>query len=59
VSMTAPAAGSRVDLHGKITVQRKQCTTTGTAPTITIKKVDIHLAKAVAPMTSPTGTTTG
>jgi hypothetical protein len=43
VDPTAPAAGSRVKLHGKITKLAKRCPTEGFTPTITIKKVDISL----------------
>jgi hypothetical protein len=45
VSPTAPAPGSRVKLHGKVTELPKGCPTTGFTPTITIKKVDIKTAK--------------
>ena len=45
VDPTAPAPGSRVKLHGKITQLPKPCSTNGFTPTITIKKVDIHQAK--------------
>lgn len=41
VDPTAPAPGSRVKLHGKITQLSKHCPSTGFTPTITIKKVDI------------------
>ncbi len=41
VDPTAPAAGSRVKLHGKITQLSKHCPTDGFTPTITVKKVDI------------------
>lgn len=46
VNAASPAAGSTVDLHGKITAMPKHCSTTGFTPTITIKKVDIHAAKS-------------
>ena len=46
VTAAAPAAGSRVKLHGKITHLPKRCSTTGFTPTITIKKVDIKRAKS-------------
>ncbi|HWF52636.1 MAG TPA: hypothetical protein VG294_18480 [Solirubrobacteraceae bacterium] len=46
VDVTAPAAGSRVGLHGKITVLPKDCATTGFSPTITIHGVDIRVAKS-------------
>jgi hypothetical protein len=45
VSSTAPAAGSSVRLHGKITVLPHGCTSTGFTATITIRKVDITQAK--------------
>jgi hypothetical protein len=45
VDPTAPAAGSRVKLHGKITKLAKHCPTEGFTPTITVKKVDIRQAK--------------
>jgi len=44
VDPTAPAPGSRVKLHGKITVLSKHCSTEGFTPTITVKKVDIGRA---------------
>jgi hypothetical protein len=44
VSTTAPAAGSKVDVHGKITALPRHCSTTGFTPTITVKKVDITAA---------------
>ncbi|HKB51019.1 MAG TPA: hypothetical protein VKC63_06275 [Solirubrobacterales bacterium] len=40
----ASPAGSRVKLHGKITVLSKHCSTEGFTPTITVKKVDIGRA---------------
>jgi hypothetical protein len=46
VNAAAPAAGSRVKLHGKITHLPKRCPTTGFTPTITIKKVDLKRAKS-------------
>jgi hypothetical protein len=45
VDPTAPAPGSRVKLHGKITKLSKHCPTEGFTPTITVKKVDIRQAK--------------
>ncbi|MGB7589598.1 MAG: hypothetical protein WBM00_12935 [Solirubrobacterales bacterium] len=45
VDSTAPAQGSRVKLHGKITALAKKCPTEGFTPTITVKKVDIRQAK--------------
>jgi hypothetical protein len=45
VSSTAPAAGSRVRLHGKMTVLPHGCASTGLTPTITIRKVEIKQAK--------------
>lgn len=44
VDPTAPAVGSRVKLHGKITQLAKRCPTEGFTPTITVKKVDISRA---------------
>jgi hypothetical protein len=44
VDPTAPATGSRVKLHGKITKLSKHCPTEGFTPTITVKKVDISKA---------------
>jgi len=41
VDSTAPAPGSRVKLHGKITTLSKHCPTEGFTPTITVKKVDV------------------
>jgi hypothetical protein len=41
----APAAGSRVKLHGKITKLAKHCPSEGFTPTITIKKVSISKHK--------------
>lgn len=41
VDPTAPAAGSRVKLHGKITALPKHCSTEGFVPTVTVKKADI------------------
>ncbi len=46
VDATAPAPGGRVRLHGKITRLPKKCPADGFTPAITIKKVDIHKAKA-------------
>lgn len=45
VDATAPAVGSRVGLHGKITVLRKGCATTGFTPRITLTHVDVRVAK--------------
>ncbi len=42
VDATAPAIGSRVKLHGKITQLSKHCSQEGFTPTITVKKVDIR-----------------
>ncbi len=42
VDPTAPAPGSRVKLHGKITQLSKHCSQQGFTPTVTVKKVDIH-----------------
>jgi hypothetical protein len=41
VDPTAPAPGSRVKLHGKITALSKHCPSEGFTPTITVKKVDV------------------
>jgi hypothetical protein len=49
VSATAPAAGSRVGLHGKITELPKGCSTTGFSPTVTVRDVDIRKAKPAKP----------
>ncbi len=46
VDATAPAVGSRVRLHGKITELPKGCSTTGFTSTITVRNVDIRAAKA-------------
>jgi len=43
VSTTAPAAGSRVNLHGTITTEPKKCG--AFAPTITITKAGLRSAK--------------
>ncbi|HEY6551543.1 MAG TPA: hypothetical protein VIY71_10135 [Solirubrobacterales bacterium] len=42
VDATAPAPGSRVKLHGKITRLSKHCPQEGFTPTITVKKIDIR-----------------
>lgn len=42
VDPTAPAPGSRVKLHGKITQLSKHCSQEGFTPVITVKKVDIR-----------------
>ncbi len=44
VSSTAPAAGSKVRLHGKITVLPHGCTSAGFTATITIRQVVIKQA---------------
>jgi hypothetical protein len=46
VDSTAPAPGSRVKLHGKITQLSKHCSQEGFTPVITVKKVDIRQAPA-------------
>jgi hypothetical protein len=46
VDATAPAPGSRVKLHGKITQLSRHCSQDGFTPTITVKKVDIRQAPA-------------
>lgn len=45
VDPAAPAPGSRVKLHGKVTALPKRCPTEGFTPTITVKKVDIRQAR--------------
>lgn len=46
VDSTAPASGSRVKLHGKITqLSNKHCSSSGFTPTVTVSKVDISQAK--------------
>jgi hypothetical protein len=45
VDATAPAVGSRVEVHGKITVVEKGCAATGVSPTITVHRVEIGTAK--------------
>jgi hypothetical protein len=46
VDATAPAAGSRVKVHGKITAMPKKCLrAAGFTPTVTVKKVDVHRPK--------------
>lgn len=45
VSSTAPAAGSRIHLHGKTTALRHGCSSTGFTPTITIRNIEIKQAK--------------
>lgn len=42
VDSTAPASGSKVKLHGKITQLSKRCPQEGFTPVITVKKVDIR-----------------
>ena len=49
VSATAPAAGSRVGLHGKITELPKGCSTTGVSPAVTVRAVDVHRTKLAKP----------
>jgi hypothetical protein len=46
VEPTAPAAGSRVKLHGKTTKLNGHCSSEGFTPTITVKKVDVRQAPA-------------
>ena len=41
VDQTAPAAGSRVRLHGKVTALPRHCNSSGFTPTITINNVRI------------------
>jgi hypothetical protein len=49
VNPTAPAAGSRVGLHGKITQLPTGCETSGFTPTVTVRDVDIRPAKPAKP----------
>ena len=49
VDRTSPALGSEIGLHGTITKLPKGCSTSGFAPTITIKKIDIHKAHSKPP----------
>lgn len=44
VDSTAPAPGSRVKLHGKITQLSRHCPQEGFTPAITVKKVDLRQA---------------
>ena len=45
VDSTAPAAGSRVRLHGRTTVLPHGCPSTGYTPTTTVRHVEIKQAK--------------
>lgn len=45
VDAQAPAVGSRVKVHGRITKLGKRCPTEGFTPAITVKKVDVRQAK--------------
>jgi hypothetical protein len=45
VSSTAPAPGSRVNLHGTITRLPRKCSTTGFTPTIAVHHVEIKAKK--------------
>lgn len=45
VDAAAPAAGSRVKVHGKTTKLRKHCSSEGFTPEVTVRKVDIRQAK--------------
>jgi hypothetical protein len=49
VDPAAPAAGSRVGLHGTIIELPKRCSTTGFTPTITVRHVDVRQAKPATP----------
>ena len=49
VDPTAPAAGSRVGLHGTITELPKRCSMTGFTPTITVRHADLRVAKSAKP----------
>jgi hypothetical protein len=42
VDAAAPAPGSRVKLHGKITQLSRHCPQKGFTPVITVKKIDVH-----------------
>ena len=42
IDSTAPAPGSRVKLHGKITQLSKHCPRDGFTPVITVRKVDLR-----------------
>lgn len=44
VDAGAPAIGSRVEVHGKITVLEKGCPAAGFSPTITVRRVSIRTA---------------
>ena len=46
VDPTAPATGSRVKTHGKITRLPRHCDQTDFTPTLTVKRVDIKQPKA-------------
>jgi hypothetical protein len=52
VDATAPAAGSRVRIHGTITRLNKRCEVGTFTPTVTVRKVDIAMAKP-APSPEP------
>jgi hypothetical protein len=45
VSSTAPAAGSRVRVHGKITTPPHDCSSTGFTPTVSIGNLEIKQAR--------------
>ena len=45
VDATAPAAGSRVKISGKITKVTRKCQTEGYEPAVTVKRVDLKAAK--------------
>jgi hypothetical protein len=49
VDPLAPAPGSRVKVHGKITALPKKCSTTGFTPTVTVTKVDVSQPTAPKP----------
>lgn len=49
VDRTAPAAGSRVRVHGKITELPKGCSTSGFTPAVTVRDVDIRTAPSATP----------
>ena len=53
VDAAAPAAGSRVKLHGTITRIAKRCPVGTFTPTITVRKVDIAAPKPPAPPAPP------
>jgi len=53
VDAAAPAAGSRVRLHGTITRLAKRCSAEGFTPTVTVRRVEISMPRPAAPAPSP------